>query len=635
MNRIRTYFRNAKPMDYVVPGLVALVYGYLAVQYWRLDTLGAYDAAGQVEAVRHAQSFWPAWHGWQSRELLGWPQGLLYPPGVHWLMAALAFGVGVSVAVKLVVTLALLSLPVAIWWYLGQLRVARAWRWTGVTLVSVVLLASPDYMGSNISGLFHLGLIPNFVALPLLFGFLGWVERAAKTTSMKTSVVLGGLFALLVWTHLIAAEVGAVYGLVVAGILALQRKWSAMVGLVWAGVIGSLLSAPFWVPFVRSASEGIAAHGSIASLVTLNAVVVLVAAGMVVYGGRRRRWAGLAPVLTAALFGLVGLLDGWLARRYGTSFALSWLNAYRLQSFGFGLLVVALVQTAQACWSKRLARWAMGASLGAAVVLLGVVAVKGPARFAYAEVTLAPDTAVQGRFLESFRRSESLPAPYTLQTKLLDTNAGASWAYGLFIESAPNSAFVKSLSRSLRPEAYAGEPTIAEPEDVTIAPQRVPAMLDLFAIDTVVSLDDNPVGQIGTWRRAGVERYYHLDRRPVTALAEVPKLPMRPVASGWQAAVLEWWKEAGAVRDLPYDASHGLVPAAGANAAVTVKVERWSDDAIDLGVASPESVPVLVKSGFARGWTATDGQGRALTIYRVAPSMMLVVGAGDIHLRYR
>ena len=87
---------------------------YLVLVLWR-NPLNIYDAAGHLSLVQTiAGDLWPKFSGWNYSELLGWPQGFFYPSLFHWLAATLSFIVGLEVGVKLLISGALLALPLSV-----------------------------------------------------------------------------------------------------------------------------------------------------------------------------------------------------------------------------------------------------------------------------------------------------------------------------------------------------------------------------------------------------------------------------------------------------------------------------------------------------------------------------------------
>ena len=622
--------RHINIIIYVILGLVV---AYLVASYFYFDTLGVYDAAGQLAAVEHAKSFWPLWQGWSSREMLGWSQGLTYPPAVHWIMAGLALIIGSVAAMKIVIVLALICLPIAIWWYLKQIDVSKEWRASLLILIIVVLMALPDYMGSNISSLFCLGLITNFVALPLLFLFFGLTERLVRKFSLKSLILAGLSLGILVWSHMVIAIVGLIYLGITAITALLMRKWRTFGYFVSVGFVGLAISLPFLIKFLLASGQMNSA-GGIASLLTLNGLVFGASIVIFIYLWRKKDRTNLVPVIISGLLSFVGVLDSILVHKFGTSFILEWIHVYRLQTFAYVFITIAAVQMIIRFLGTRKFNYAALFSAVTVPILFVALIINNPATFEYAKIDVNSNNEINGRFLEDFSRADSYPAPYTFQTKLLAENSNSSWAYGLFTESAPNSSFVKSLSKSLNPKLYTSSLNTGKIDDVIIPESRVSTMLDLFAINSIISLNDNPIGAIGTWSRGSINQYYHQKKLSVKKLAEVPTISLRPVTNNWNKEVINWWSESGPVVDLPYDASTQPLPEYVNNSNVNVFVEIWTDKKIVLQIDSQNSVPVIIKTSYSKGWSATSADGANINIWRVAPQLMLISSAGQVELNY-
>ncbi len=613
---------------------IGLAYLYLIYSYVRLDTLGVYDAAGQLAAVDHAKGFWPNWQGWSSRDLLGWPQGLIYPPGVHWVMAGLALIIGSVAAVKLVVVVALAALPIAMWWYLKQIKIAVNWRGPLVVLLTIILLISPDYMGSSVSSLFYLGLIPNFVVLPLLFVFLGQVTRLSKQSNWKHLALAGLVLGLLVWSHLVAAIVAVMYVIVTMLIAGIQRKWRLVRSFLIIGLVSIVVSLPLLIKMIPLIKGQITSAGGMPSLLLLDIFVLIVSLILSVVLWKKHVRLGLTPVLMAIVFSAIGVADSLLVKVFGTSFLLEWLHAYRLQPFAYLFATVSVVQVISKIAVNHEFKYIHWVNLLSVPVVIVALIANNPVNFDYAQITLGNVDSIKGRFLEDFRRLESYSAPYTFQTKLLAANDSTSWAYGLFIESSPNSSFVKSLSKSLRPTAYASDPVSDSLDSVVLPQTRVQSMLDLFAIDNIISLDNNSDNNIGTWTVGQKNQYYHAQKLTTKQLAQVPTVPLRPVSTNWNGTVDKWWRETGDMVDLPYDASSGLIESK-YNTNTEVTVDKWTDNNIDLNIHSDSPVPVLIKTTYSPGWHAISSNGNDIKIWRCAPQLMLIQANGVVHIQYK
>ena len=631
-----------RPLGHIVhrrtlPVLIPLVavYAYLIFLYWHLPTMSTFDAPGHIAAITNAATFWPAWHHWQPQEMLGWSQELYYPPAVHWLSAGLHVLTGITVqyALKLLVSLSLATLPITIWLYARSLKLSTPWRLPLVAVITACLLILPNYLGSNITGLFQIGLIPNFVSLPFVFLFWTIVEHIVQRPTWRRSLLGGLLLAAIVWTHLVAAIIAVLYIVVAFGSALIRKQRTAALALAGSFTLSTLISAPFWLGMLQLSGTTIGEASVIASFLSLNAITIMVLGAGLIYLFRKR--VSLTPLLTAGLLAVLGLADSLLARHNPQSSMLLRLNAYRWQTFTFVLVIVTgflVISRIMALRKYSLSTYLI--STGAALVLLGAIGIKNPAHFGYAKVTIYQTASIQGRFVSTMRLAQVYPAPYTAQFALVDHDKTASWAGGVFVESGPNASFVKSLERSMRPEAYVNEPTIFEPEDVIVDSARVETLLNLFDVRAILSFDNTPSDTIGTMRRTTGTEYYHLARRAPVAFAEVPTLPLRAVTSGYKASVLAWWRQSGSVTYLPYNAEQGSTPSSSASSAVNVTSSQPSAETIDLTIDSSRDVPVLIKESYAAGWTATDSNGSLVKIYQAAPSLMLISAHGRIHLHY-
>jgi len=614
--------------------ILGIVFAYLVFCYFYFDTLGVYDAAGQLAAVDHAKTFWPLWQGWSSRELLGWPQGLIYPPAVHWVMAGLALIIGSEMAVKVVVALSLIGLPFAMYWYFKKIKLPKTCCLFLLTLLTIIFIALPDYMGSSISSLFYVGLIPNFVILPIFFVFIGIIEGLSEKINVKYIVLAGLLLGIILWSHIIVSMVAILYVGIIAIKSLLSRQWKEFGCFAAVGFIGLLLSLPFIIGMYLAIKGQLSSSGGLPSLFTVNIFALVASVVGLVYLWRKKERLGLGPVLAAVFLSLICVIDGVLVNRFGTSYILDWIHVYRLQVFAYIFLVIAITQIISKLTLSKKLNLPSIASIFSILFLLFVLFLKNPADFSYAKVEIIPGSVISGRFLEDFRRTESYPAPYAFQTKILKTNINSSWAHGLFAESAPNSSFIKSLSKSLRPDAY--EMSLADDsiDSIVVAPTRIPKLLDLFGIDNIISLDNNPDNAIGTWVRGSEKKYYHQNILSTKKLADVSPLTLRPVANNWDREVLDWWRQTSDMVDLPYDASQGVLANIPVSGPVDVVVEQWLDNSIVLNINSNEIVPVIIKTTYAKGWKAKAADGSDIKIWRVAPQLMLIQANGRVNLNY-
>ena len=606
---------------------------YLVVAYLLLDTLSVYDAPGHVLAVEKARAFWPSWHFW-SNELLGWLQGSTYPMGVHWLMAGLSLVMGSIMAVKTIIVVSLIVLPFAIWRYIKSIGCRKLVSWIVLVFVLIILMVLPDYIGSSIRSLFNLGLISNFVALPILFYFMTSLENLNHYSKTKELLIAGILLGLLVWMHLVVTIVAVVYmlGIIIDNILHRKLKLLAIYGKVI--LLGLTISAPFVFQMIILSKEQLGSGGGVQSLIIPNLLVVAVAVICARYFYKSKQFIALRLSIISLIFALVCALDGLLVQFFGTSLIFGWLHVYRFQIFAYLFLLFATARLILIIPNNFFKRFADKIIFASLALLFIILLINNPYNFDYANVSIN-DNSVKGRFLEGFSRAQSYPSPYYFQSLLARSNKEAIWAYGLFIESSMNSAFVKSLSLSLATKNNDSvDPPIIDLtqsiDEVILSDDRVNSALKLFAINNVIVLDNNYSDSIGIWTRQNQNKFYHIQAVGPYNLVEEPEIHLVPVKSNWEKEISQWWRKDGPIIDLPYDASDQMIPSTKYSYSKVTLIE-FSNNKISFDIKSEVPVPVLIKSTYSSEWTAYSDN-KKIKIWKAAPYLMIVYARGKVEL---
>ncbi len=118
------------------------------VDIWRSGLPRAWDGTGHYGIAQiYAQSIFPDTFGWTNAHLGGMPFPNFYPPLFFWCVAPLAKVFSFLTAFKLMVTLPLLLIPVALWFLAWSLsgKDDRIAFWS--VLYSTFVLASPVFAG--------------------------------------------------------------------------------------------------------------------------------------------------------------------------------------------------------------------------------------------------------------------------------------------------------------------------------------------------------------------------------------------------------------------------------------------------------------------------------------------------------
>ena len=162
-------------------GLSLVLLGLLVVPFWQGNSLEVYDAPGHVSLVWYIKEYlWPRLAGWNPFFLLGFPEGIFYPSLFHWVAAGVSFLVGVDTVIKIIISLAILSLPFTVH-YAVKKTIQDTKYYLPVTFLILIFLAGlPNFLGIGFRGLFQIGLIPNFVSTTLFLVFIGLLHGQFK-----------------------------------------------------------------------------------------------------------------------------------------------------------------------------------------------------------------------------------------------------------------------------------------------------------------------------------------------------------------------------------------------------------------------------------------------------------------------
>lgn len=611
---------------------LTIVSAFLAFLFWR-NPLTVYDAAGHVSLVQTiAGDFWPKMSGWNSTELLGWPQGVFYPSLFHWLAAGISFLTGVPTAIKLLISAALVVLPASIYYFALAFTQDKRWAAIITVVLFALILVFPNFLGTGIRALFQIGLLSNFFVLPLLLLFLASLHRG--NNYLFCSILLS----LVTLTHLVAAMVAGIYLVLSIINKALMGKltrnllvnYSKMIFLV------ATLTAFFWIPFILNL-EYTSVSRHVSSYFLLNFVVLIISIGLVVYSWREKDLNVLTLSKVALFVTFLAVIDAFLIRNNGTSLFLYQAHVYRFQPFAYLLLTAAIIITA----SKyiKFDRWgftSLGVLFGGLGLIVVLLLTKNPVKLPDARFELKNADVVKGRFLETFRRTESGPFWYGLQTQLNKENQNAAWTYGLFTDSTPNGPYLGSLIRSLRPEAYPeGDGIFIETK--TVDRLRITPLLDLFAVNYLINLNYEKENAIGTLRKGDEKKIYVAEKSADVPIFEVARLPLEPIDKNWEKQVENWWFEAGSIKKLPYLVTDKKLVEASQKELEKAKAEivktNENQTYFELKIDSEKPVPVLAKISYFPYWKAFQN-GEETPIYRVAPNLMVFRARGEVELFY-
>jgi hypothetical protein len=633
--KVINYFIEQK----IIVGISVLLAALLAVPFWGSGSLEIYDSPGHVGLVWYLKEhLWPNFSGWNPFFLTGWPQGIFYPSLFHWVSATLSFLIGIENSIKLIILLGILSVPFSAYYAVKNTITERKYWLPATFLVLVFLAVLPNFLGIGFRGLFQIGLIPNFISTPILLVFIGLVHSQLKKGKFIWSPLI---FAVLILIHLVAAISAGIYLL----IYSLTLWWSKELktkSLILLIAISGLVTSFFWVPFLLNFSQtSVSAH--VPSYFLPNIVLAIFSIALLLYSIRGRQSVAIALATFSSILLVLAAVDAWLINNaVGSSLfnILYPLHIYRFQPYAYLALILALGPSlTRIGWLKRERHFEVRfASIALFLILLVYLIVRNPI-VSNASFALDSDPKIEGRFIESFRRTESDPLLYSAQTKLVTENPENNpWAYGLFTDSTQNGPYLGSLIRSLRPDAYPeGEGDLVETKFIN--EKNVEKAIDLFGIKYALNLNESKsCAEIGKWEATGEEKIYSVVKVGKGELAGVTNLNPIPVGSDFNKKVEEWWDKDGEWSTLPFSAKSTVENIDTAKFDPGTKVELVSHNEdwtnMKLNIVSEAPQPTLVKFSYFPWWKATVGS-ESVPIYQAAPNQMLIFANGEVDLEYK
>ena len=623
--------KNDKYNRYILVGLTIFSV-FLAFLFWR-SPLNVYDASGHVSLVRAiASDFWPKMSGWNYAELLGWPAGVFYPSLFHWLAATLAFLVGVPVAVKLLISASIIVLPFAINLFTRSLIDNKLWSGLTTLVLFLLLLLFPNFLGTGFRSLFQIGLLSNFFVLPLMFFFLAFLHRG------NNYLLSGLLLGLIILTHIVAAIAAGVYLVlfVQAKFLSGSRTRTDLVNFLKTVVLAAVLTGFFWNPFVLNL-EYTSVSRHISSYFLPNIAVFAVSLTLGFYAWRKKERNIFILSMFASFIAFVAAVDAYLIRTNGTSFFLYQFHIYRFQPFAYlffasGLLLLISKYIRFDAWGFT----KTGSVFGGLGLVVLILLVNNPAATSSSKLEITDPQGVKGRFLETFRRTESDPFWYAIQTGINVADEKATWAYGLFTDSSPNGPYLGSLIRSLNPQAYPEGDGIFL-EEKFIGGEKAGQFLSYLSINQLINLERTEGKSIGRIENAQTQ-YFNVEKAAETRVFEIAPLPLKPIKKDWNQEVEDWWLQKEEITEIPYLANGKEILKVSEkdlqNASVEIVDTNKNQTRFELKIDSERQVPVIAKISYFPYWKATQDS-KEIPIYQVAPNLMLIEAKGSVVVEYK
>ncbi|MBN2015573.1 hypothetical protein JW766_01960 [Candidatus Dojkabacteria bacterium] len=637
--------------EVTILAITALISAVIFIPFFVNNSLDKFDTPGLLSLSWFIREYtFPDFQGWNPYFFAGFPQGILYPPLFHWLVALLGKVFHLSVAYKLIITAAAAFIPFSI--YEFSLRIFRQKTWSILNTIAllITLTVLPGYLGFNFDGVFDYGLGPSFVTIPLFFGYLALLLERKKNIKFMSC-----LFSLMLLTNLVAPFVAGIITIVYF-LLKLNRAKQLFMKLAKFGLL-SLLLTLFWIipylvfrqytasgfPPMRSnlIISGIALFGSIGSL-----------AFIIWKGEESKRKSFLALLIPAILISALNVIDSRI------SISIPPIHPFRLQIFSFIPVASAVIYVIQILHPSFLK---LGMRLKIMKFLQRNVHISFNLFFVcfcliflliirlnpsgVDEVELANELDWEGRIMRAYKVTEVLDQSRSVIDRSVMKKEYKFAVDGLLKESSYLAPYYQSLSKSLNPENFTWEKLDQKYiENKQVPEERTKYLMNLLWVKSLFVIDENfpncenfkKISQFKSNSKnegiRDIEMYicsypYSLNSNLVEMVTEKPKV----VENNWNNAVDEWWisdnqelftdKEVVTNTNIPVN----FIP----------DVE-FSDDyqKVYISTGVNEEIPFLVKMSYFPKWKAYDKDGNRVEIYRTSPNLMIVPVNDKVTLKY-
>lgn len=608
--------------------LLTLPFFYFAYVYLITPSLSIYDAPGHLGIIWYLKNYlWPNFTGWNFTSLLGFDQGRFYPPLFHYLAATLSFIFDINLATKLVIIASLITLPLAIYYFVSSFFKDLRERVlvSGIIIFTLVLL--PGYFGADLKALFQVGLLTSFVSTTLVFAYLGTLFRIKKLGFFWPTLLL----AAIVLTHLVAGVFAAV--VLVAAIVIDKVSGNQIRIYLLHAIFAALLTSFFWLPFLVQSSQ-ISNSVHLSSLGVENIVSLVLALGIFLYPLKKKNLQIQTVALAVLVLSLATTLDYFVEKLGPSNFLFTKIysfHLYRLQIYEFLLAAllfsyfpVTMLYSSLGKVKTRLYFFAFVPIIAACLVFV----LRSPVLATKVQMSNLNADKINGRFLETFSRDRAYPFIYTEQNDLVMTKR-VPWAYGLFTDANQNGPFLSSLIRSFSPDSYP-KATTNLVEEKTVDQKRINNAIDLFGIDSLIFVNifvnQRTDGlDLGTLKLANQN------------LVEIPELKIVPAAKDWNNRVADWWGARGEMTNLLINTSESdkaVVQSLPNPQKVEITTHSKGWDTFTVNSKENTNQPILIKFSFSPNWKAYQG-GREIKIYQTSPNLMLVFAKGKIDFKYQ
>lgn len=681
VEKLIEFLKNNLPFVFIFLVTIILIIFPFMVR----NNLEGFDMAGQVASVHYIREFfWPWPNGWNSMLLSGFPQGIIYPPFFHWLVATFSFILPLKLAFKVLLSVSILLFPI-VYYFLGKSIFKN-----DLIAGSALGIAGAYYffdigLNDNLFSDLYFGMVPHLFSLTLFIAYLYFLHQLV--TGKKRYYLASVLLALTVTTHVFTGLTAIIFGIVLL-ILSYFKDKKIFINVFKHLFLGALLSIWWWLPFI--ANLAYVSGSDISSRISPILVLVfplMIIVNLIVFFNKK---TDDVFIKTTCIFSIL-ILSFYIL---GKAFPVVHFPIHFSRFMVYPVLVAPLVLFYSL--REQSYNWK---TVNVAVVFIFVFYY-----FFYRIIPVGPfDTPLLNKVEKFYTNgraivtgaSNNIDDRYHITRMKLAMEKNIPSSEGLFVESTPNGWFIMSLMSSwentlptfvwayvdlrdvinlkwatkifgVNYEYRIGDkkPSLEDEEHVTRKNQMASTSQEIFLeegkkFEEIYSYkeiedlnfklsrkklhDDENVMKMLVQEGSPFyfQSFYQVGEN---ALAETVSLPPVNIQSDWRSKTKEWWSTDWLASTstgeyikplLIYNAdiTNWNFPETSKNLVLTEADKKMNEFTVN-AKEFDKPVPIYVKVGYFPFWKAYDDQGNQLKIYKASPNFMMVYGNGLITFKF-
>ncbi|MBN2884657.1 hypothetical protein JXE04_01905 [Patescibacteria group bacterium] len=672
---VKKFLRDYYPLLFILLASLILIIAPFIFS----NNLEGFDTAGQYANAYYIRSaFWPWPGGWNAMVLTGFPQGLFYPPFFHWLSAAVSFVMPLSLAYKLILSLAVIAFPL-IYFILAKKILLKSTLATLALLLSGIFYYFDLGINDNLFADLYFGMSSHLFSLTLFIAYLYFLWSFYQN---KGRWQWAGIFlALIIITHAISGFAAVLFGLVFL-FLSWQNR-EIFIKTIKHLILASLLSLWWWLPMLLNISYisgSDVSHTAAPILILLMPFILIIS--LIVGTEKHDSNIFLKTVSIFSFFIITIYLFGRMFVIQNFPIHVSRLLVYPLLLTP--LLFVSLISKMRFNWKKI--NLALIFAFSFYIFYFRIIPV-GP--FNTLLLDNLQDYYEKGRVIVT-GGSRYLDNRFHITRMKLAIEQNIPISEGLFVESSANGWFIMSMMKSwdntdptfvwayknlinvidlhwganimavnyeyrindLRPSQE--EINLAEMQVKIASSTKLAKLRDINKEkeESILSFKNERIRLFDNERKMDIlaspdSAFYYQTFYKLGDFALAEALAVRPVniSSDWRENTRRWWSTdwlrintTDGVYNKPiliykHDVSDWKLASAPLALPLSLSsqnMDTFSVDATDLEVPAP----IYVKVSYFPFWRAFDSTGKQLEIYKASPNFMLVYGQGEITFKY-